>query len=211
MARPPIWIDLDLPDSKAFRSLKRVSIIVYFDFLKKRKMAEVKTSSRRSSEWVIANNGKIVYPYEEAVKKGLSAAQFRDAIDDQIDKGFLRITHQGSGGRGKDGKEGDVTTYYLDDRWKDYGTKRFKKTDKPRVKDTRQGRGWALLMNDPKKKAEILKKRERTRKKNSLLKTTVKKANSSVENNRSLNKKDKITSIKNNRPLREKNVVNAYE
>jgi len=33
------------------------------------------------------------------------------------------------------------------------------------VKDTRQGRGWASLMNDPKKKAEILKKRERTIKK----------------------------------------------
>jgi hypothetical protein len=207
----PIWIDPDLPNSKAFRSLKRVSILVYFDFLKKRKLQQVKTSSRRSDEWIISNNGKIVYTYEEAEKKGLSASQFRNALDDLSDKGFLSFTHQGSGGRGKNGKEGDVTLFYLDDRWKDYGTKRFKKIDKPRVKDTRQGRGWALLMNDPKKKAEILKKRERTRKKNSLLKTTVIKANSSVGKNRPFTQKEKKTSVKNNRLLKEKNTATTYE
>ena len=206
-----IWIDNELPESKAFRALKRVSILVFFDFIKRRKMEESKTSSRRSSEWKIINNGKIVYPYKQAQKRGLSARQFRDAIDDLIDKGFLQITHQGSGGRGKDGKEGDVTTYYLDDRWKDYGTKRFKKTRKQRVKDTRQGRGWALLMNDPKKKAAIMRTRKRTRKKNSLLKTTVIKANSSVEKNRPLTKNNKNTSVKNNRPLKEENAVTSYE
>ena len=199
MAKDRIWIERELPDNKAFRALKRVSLIVYFDFLKKRQMEEVKTSSKRSSEWIISNNGKIVYPYKQAQKKSLSAAQFRNAIDDLIDKGFLQITHQGSGGRGKDGKEGDVTTYFLDNRWKNYGTKHFQKIEKPRIRDTRQGRGWALLMNDPKKKAEIMKKR----KKSSLLKTTVKKANPSVEKNRPFIKKEKRTSVKNNRPLKE--------
>ena len=52
-----------------------------------------------------------------------------------------------------------------------------------------------MLMNDPKKKAEIMKKRE----KNSLLKTTPIKADSSVENNRPLSKKEKKTSVENNR------------
>ena len=160
-----IWIDPDLNESKAFRSLKRVSILVLFDFYKKRRMKEVKTSTKRSSDWEIINNGKIVYTYEQAKKKGLSSRQFRDSLDDLSEKGFLSIKHQGSGGRGKDGKDGDVTLFNLDDRWKDFGTKRFRKVEKPRVKDTRQGRGWASLMNDPKKKAEILKKRERTIKK----------------------------------------------
>jgi hypothetical protein len=161
----PIWIDPDLPDSKAFRSLKRVSIIVYFEFLKKRKMEEVKVSSRRINEWIIRNNGKIVYTYVEAQKKGHSPSQFRNALDDLSEKGFLSIAHQGSGGRGKGGKEGDVTLFNLDDRWKHYGTKYFQKTKKTRTKDTRQGRGWSLLMSDPKKKTEIMQKRERTRKK----------------------------------------------
>ena len=79
------------------------------------------------------------------------------------------------------------------------------------MKDTRQGRGWALLMNDPKKKAAIMRTRERTRKKNSLLKTTVIKANSSVEKNRPLTKNNKNTSVKNNRPLKEENAVTSYE
>jgi hypothetical protein len=174
-------------------------------------MEEIKTSSRRNSEWIISNNGEIVFPYKEAQKHGISPSQFRDAIDDLIDKGFIQITHQGSGGRGKDGKDGDVTTFLLDDRWKNYGTKRFKKIDKPRVKDTRQGRGWALLMNDPVKKADILKKREQTRKKNSLLKTTVKKIYSSVENNKPFTEKDKKTSIKSNRSFNKKNVSILYE
>jgi superoxide dismutase len=207
MAKDKLWIERDLPDSKAFRTLKRVSLIVYFDFLKKRQMEETKTSSKRSTEWIISNNGKIIYPYKQAQKKGLSAAQFRNAIDDLIDKGFLQITHQGSGGRGKDGKDGDVTTYFLDDRWKDYGTKHFQKTEKTRTRDTRQGRGWALLMNDPKKKEKILKKRKKT----SLLKTTVNKAHTSVDNNRPLTKNDKKTSIKNNRPLKDENALTTYE
>ena len=193
-----LWIEKDIFESQAFRSLKRVSFLVYFDFLKKRQLEQIKTKSKRSNEWIIRNNGEIVYPYKEATKKGLSSSQFRDAIDDLIAKGFLDITHQGSGGRGKDGKEGDVTKYFLDDRWRDYGTKYFKPANNPRVKDTRQGRGWALLMNDNKKKTAIIKKREKT----SLLKTTVKKVETSVEKNRPLSKKDKKTSVKNNRPLK---------
>lgn len=112
-------------------------MLVYLDFLRKRQMEQVK-SSKRSVDWVIRNNGEIVYPYSEAEKKGIGRREFCKAIDELIEKGFLDITHQGSGGRA-----GDMTKYFIDDRWKDHGTTAFIPAKKPRVKDRRKGRGWS--------------------------------------------------------------------
>jgi hypothetical protein len=102
-------------------------------------MEKVKNKNR-SPEWVIKNNGDIVYPYLEAEKKGIGRREFRNAIDELIDKGFLDIIHQGSGGR-----SGDMTRYYIDDRWKDYGTPSFQPTRNPRKKDSRKGMGWSAF------------------------------------------------------------------
>ena len=46
------------------------AILVYFDFLRKRQMEPVKRS-KRSDDWIIKNNGEIVYPYTEAEHKGI--------------------------------------------------------------------------------------------------------------------------------------------
>ena len=100
-------------------------------------MEQVKSKSR-SSDWIIRNNGEIVYPYSEAEKKGIGRREFRNAIDELIEKGFLDITHQGSGGR-----SGDMTKYFIDDRWKDDGTPSFRSAKNPRRKDHRKGRGWS--------------------------------------------------------------------
>jgi hypothetical protein len=101
---------------------------------------------KRSAEWLIKNNGDIVYPYLEAEKKGVGRREFRNAIDELIDKGFIDITHQGSGGRGS-----DMTTYLIDVRWKDYGTAVFRAAKKPRKKDQRKGVGWSAFHANKKK------------------------------------------------------------
>lgn len=133
-----IWFDKNLLRSSAFRSLKKWSLLVYLDFLRKRKMAKVKRH-RRSNEWVIKNNGQIVYPYSEAEKKGIGRREFRNAIDELMEKGFLDIAHKGSGGR-----SGDMTKYIIDDRWSDYGLSSFRPAKNPRKKDNRKGRGWSV-------------------------------------------------------------------
>ena len=133
-----IWFDKNIPRSSAFRSLSKWALLVYLDFLVRRQMEPVKRN-KRSDDWIIKNNGEIVYPYSEAEKKGIGRREFRNAIDDLIEKGFLDITHQGSGGR-----SGDVTTYFIDVRWKDYGTPSFIPAKNPRIKDSRKGRGWAV-------------------------------------------------------------------
>lgn len=105
-----IWFDKDLLRSSAFRSLSKWSLIVYLDFLRKRQMEPVRRA-KRSDDWIIKNNGDIVYPYSEAEVKGIGRREFRNAIDELVEKDFLDIAHQGSGGR-----SGDMTRYFVDDR-----------------------------------------------------------------------------------------------
>ena len=140
-----ICFDKSLLRSKAFRSLSKWSLLVYLDFFRKRQMEKVKHKSR-SAEWIIRNNGDIVYPYLEAEKRGIGRREFRNAIDELIEKGFIDITHQGSGGRAR-----DMTTYFIDDRWKDYGTESFRPAKKPRMKDSRKGVGWSAVHANKKK------------------------------------------------------------
>lgn len=140
-----IWFDKDLLRSSAFRSLTKWSLIVYLDFLRKRQMEPVRRA-KRSDDWIIKNNGDIVYPYSEAEVKEIGRREFRNAIDELVEKGFLDIAHQGSGGR-----SGDMTRYFVDDRWKDYDTPSFRPARNLRRKDTRKGRGWSAFHANKKK------------------------------------------------------------
>jgi len=153
-----IYISKELLSSKAYRSLSRVSFMVYQDFLGKREMFK----DRRKKTWKVGNNGEIIYTYREAEGNGFSSKQFRNAIDELQAKGLIDIYHQGHGGRKPKDGEGDFTTFWIDDRWTEYGTNDFRPPRKPRHKDGRQSRGWALLMKDAKKRKQIIAKRKKT-------------------------------------------------
>jgi len=169
---PNIWFDRKFLSSEAFLSLSRIALLVLFFFLGKRETPELRT--RHGKEYPIRNNGEIVFSYLEAEKKGISRAQFRDAIDQLIEYGFLSIAHHGWGGR-----KGDMTKYSLDTRWKNYGTPSFQEV-KPREKNTQKWKGWA--------KANALgvgyQKSSRTKKKvqSSVLKITPKKERLGIKN-----------------------------
>jgi hypothetical protein len=157
-----IYITKDLIRSEGYRSLRRVSLLVYNDFLGKRLFKK----DRKNNVWQISNNGELIYPYREAVKNGFTRKQFSNAIDELQAKGLIDITHRGRGGRTPKEGEGDFTTYWIDDRWMEYGTDDYRPPRKPREKETRKDRGWALLMKDPKKRKRIIAKRKKTVKKN---------------------------------------------
>lgn len=146
-----IFLEDDLVRSEAFRSLSRWALKVYLHFLTKRAFAKSKVKPGRKVKKVIVNNGEIIFSYSEAEKIGIGRREFRNSIDELIDRGFLDITHQGAGGRAK-----DFTLYHLGERWREWGQSDFVPTRKPRVKDTRQGRGWALV-NTMKKKKPVTK------------------------------------------------------
>jgi hypothetical protein len=118
-------------------------MLLYQDFLAKRIMKAIRR--KRKKVWVCENNGQIIFTYTEAEEKGYSRDQFRNGIDELQTKGLLDITHQGKGGRPPHKGTGDVSTYWIDDRWKDWEMGRCTKPPRnPRRKDTRQGRGWNL-------------------------------------------------------------------
>lgn len=133
-----IFIDREVLDSRACNALKVHGIRVLLHFYTKRKLAKHR-DSKGNDIWEIVNNGELVYTYKEAVKRGMSRKQFRDAIDDLIAKGFLEITHQGTG-------PGDPSTYYLTERWQGYGTEHFKPAPERR-KNVSKEMGWYRYNN----------------------------------------------------------------
>ena len=157
---PKIYIEKALKDSPAYRALSRIAQLVYLDFLGKRSMKRIKRNNKKV--WMIENNGKIVYPYEEAEQRGISRSQFRNAIDELQQNGLIDITHQGRGGRKPAEGTGDFTTYWIDDRWEKYGTEDFRPPRHPRKKDTRKGMGFGSIWEDRERGAEMNRKAQAT-------------------------------------------------
>jgi hypothetical protein len=157
---PKIYITKEMLNSQAYRSLSRAAMLIYQDFLARRDMRPIKRNKQKT--WVIGNNGKIVYPYAEAVRNGFTRATYRNAIDELQIKGFIDITHMGKGGRKPADGTGDFTTYWIDDRWQDYNPNENKSNRpprKPRSKETRTNKGFKLIWNDKKKAVAMLAKR----------------------------------------------------
>jgi hypothetical protein len=115
---PKVYLPKEMIFSTAYRSLGRVAMYVLQVFYAKRIMKKI--NRKRKKVYTVENNGKIVFPYSEAVSLGLSRSSFVKAIDELQSKGFIDISHQGSGGRKPAEGVGDFTTYGVDDRWKDY-------------------------------------------------------------------------------------------
>jgi hypothetical protein len=139
-----IVIGRQLLKSKAYWTLSVHAIRTYTTFLTKRRVKKHR-DSKGNDHWVITNNGKITFTYKEALMLGMSRMQFRDAIDSLIAKGFLEITHQGTG-------TGDPSTFKLTERWQAYGTENFEPA-KQRRRNIAKNRGWALYNTRQKQKS----------------------------------------------------------
>ena len=123
-----IVFERQLLNSSAFIKLPGTASKVLFWFLARRQYVSDKVKG--SMQWTNYNNGEIVFSYPEAEEKfKLTRPRFKRAIDNLIKLGFIDINHHG-GGMIK-----DMTTYYISDRWRDYGTPDFRV--KYRQKDIR--------------------------------------------------------------------------
>lgn len=119
-----IRVDREIYKSKAFIELSAIGFKVLFLFLTRRQFIKIKKN------WIISNNGEIVFTYAEAHKKyKISKSRFQRALDDLIEHGFIDINHNGGG------LNGDVTKYTISERYKDWGMGGFKNVSRP--KDTR--------------------------------------------------------------------------
>ena len=123
-----IWVAREMITSQAYLTLPGTAAKVLMWFLARRQYS--KYERKDSVHWVNHNNGDIFFTYAEAQRKfGLNSTTFRRAIDNLIKFGFIDINHHGGG------MVNDATTYYISDRWRDYGTDEYK--EERRRKDTR--------------------------------------------------------------------------
>ena len=78
----------------------------------KRRFSKNKRTGRKT-EYLFVNNGELEYTYKEAEAKGITRPRFRNGIDQLVERGFIDITHQGSGG-----VRGDKSKYAISERWR---------------------------------------------------------------------------------------------
>jgi hypothetical protein len=125
---PYMLVERKMVKSSVFQSLSGTSKTVLMLFLYRRQYS--KLGRKGKGPWVLTNNGEIIFTYQEALTKwGITKSRFARALDELIEKGFININHLG-GGMVK-----DTSTYFISERWKDYGTAQFIKKSRP--KDTR--------------------------------------------------------------------------
>ena len=115
-----MFVERRLLKSKAYRALKTpTAYFVLGIFWTKRQFA--KAGRKGEEDWIITNNGEIVFTYQEAkMKHGISDGAFRSAIDELRNKGFIDIAKSGAG------LHKSVNLYGISNRWKLYGTPEYK-------------------------------------------------------------------------------------
>ncbi len=131
MARSDVMcIPIRMHRSPAFRKLTMTAVTVYLEFRYRCKLAEISVKAGRKKEWVILNNGELIFTYAEANKKfKIPRSSFCRSISQLVNLGFIDIAHHG-GGMLK-----DCSKYGISERWKEYGKEGF--IEKSRQKDTR--------------------------------------------------------------------------
>jgi hypothetical protein len=125
-----MMIDKRMHPSLAYRKLTKTSIFILMEFLRRRKVAKIPVKGGRKKEWLITNNGELIFTYAEAERKfNIPRSTFCRSIGQLVKLGFIDIPHPG-GGMLK-----DCSQYGISDRWKDYGKEEF--IEKSRQKDKR--------------------------------------------------------------------------
>lgn len=147
-----LWVKRDLLKSPAWFALRGKSCQVLGMFWYKRQMEEVKSpGKKRKADYLIKNNGDIVFPYEEArLQYGISWQAFSRALDDLIEHGFIDITELGTGISGFPSK------YALSERWRKWGTPEFEIVQRRRrctYKFPSGGDHPEIVINERRKKA----------------------------------------------------------
>jgi len=108
--------------SEALLMLSATAIRVYLRMMIKKPHRKLENGKKRGKKAeYIYDNGPIIFTYAESECFGIPRSSFARAIRELIEKGFIKILHQG----GTVGNGRDWTTYELIDDWKLYGTPAF--------------------------------------------------------------------------------------
>jgi hypothetical protein len=148
MSKPynDLYVEQELIKSPAYIELGGKAPQVFMLFLCRRR---VEKESR--GRHVITNNGKIIFPYKEALEKyGIKKSTFAKALDKLVENGFIDVSHSGGG------MNGDCSLFAISDRWRKFGTKKF--VSKVRKKRNSYGfttKNWEERTGRKKKKRSL--------------------------------------------------------
>lgn len=121
-----IRLGFDLLHSHAYRCLNYAPAIKVLNWFHEKLMFKKVAKKRGKARYQLTNNGEISFTYKEARMRGLTDQKFRRALLELHPLGFIDITHPGSGLRG------DYTKFAISDRWRDFGTDKFRSVKFPR-------------------------------------------------------------------------------
>lgn len=124
-----IVFEKELLRSEAFRAIKSLATIrVLIEFYMRRQIHKTKDRKGCRGGIVIANNGKLVFTYEEAKKMGIPQTTFSRSITELVDLGLMDIAQRGYG------LQKIPTLYAISERWRLFGTPDFKPVTRDPVK-----------------------------------------------------------------------------
>ncbi len=124
-----MFISRRMHRNPAFRKLNASSIFVLLEFLSRRQLKQVPTRAGRKKDWIISNNGEIIFTYDDAWEKfRMHRSTFCRSISQLVELGFIDIAHHG-GGMMK-----DASKYGISERWRGYGKEEFLKESRPKDK-----------------------------------------------------------------------------
>ena len=118
--RRKAWVEPEMMESEAFRSLSSKAMWVLLRFMQKQTWGEMKTGGRKVR---VYENSGLTFTYAEANHFGFSNATFYRAIRALVERGLLDVEHRG--GTFGQGEIKDYTRFKLSDRWKAWGTPEF--------------------------------------------------------------------------------------
>jgi hypothetical protein len=126
--RSKMWsirIGYDLLHSHAYRNLNYGPAIKVLNWFHEKLKYEKDKKKRGKNRYRLINDGEISFTYKEAGQRGLTDQKFRRALIELHHLGFIDVTHPGSG------LKGDYTKFAISDRWRDFGTDKFKSIKLP--------------------------------------------------------------------------------
>lgn len=113
-----VYFENDLRKSKAWAALTKTEMNIYFEL---RSRTTLNTLKRKGRGQLYIRDNKIKLVYSEAAKLGWPTSTFSRGIQGLERRGLIDLIRPGGGKRGVE------CLYAISNRWRDYGTPKFKK------------------------------------------------------------------------------------
>lgn len=112
--------------SEAYKELSNGPALKVLNWFHEKIRLKKDKKRRGFKRWVVVNDGEFSFTYKEAGFRGLTSYQYRKALKELYELGFIEIKKPGSA------LKGDYTIFKLSDHWKGYRTQSDRRGELPK-------------------------------------------------------------------------------